>query len=210
MFLFENVSMCMLEEMAERQGYGRIGGIDEAGRGALAGPVIAACVILDPHNIPPGIVDSKKISDRKRRTLSRSIQECALSVGIGCAPPALVDAVNVYNATKIAMKLAIKDLDSDPDFLLIDAMKLYDISISSLSITKGEEKSVSIAAASIIAKVHRDDIMISMSEKYPEYRFFAHKGYATAFHREALQRYGPISEHRYSYRPVYKAFEKWK
>jgi ribonuclease HII len=209
-FLFENVSMCMLEDTAERQGYGRIGGIDEAGRGALAGPVIAACVILDPRNIPPGIVDSKKISDKKRRVLSKSIYECAQSVGIGCAPPNLIDEVNVYNATKVAMKLAITDLDCVPDFLLIDAVKLYDISISSLSITKGEDKSVSIAAASIIAKVHRDNIMITMSEKYPEYRFFSHKGYATAFHREALQRYGPISEHRYSYRPVYKAYKQWK
>ncbi|UCB44345.1 MAG: ribonuclease HII [Spirochaetota bacterium] len=200
----------MHEDIAERQGYKRIGGIDEAGRGALAGPVVAACVILDPHNIPPGIVDSKKISDRKRRSLYKSIQESSLAVGIGCAPPNLIDEVNIYNATKVAMKLAINDLDCTPDFLLIDAVKLYDISISSLSITKGEEKSVSIAAASIIAKVHRDDIMISMSKKYPEYRFFSHKGYATAYHREALLRYGPISEHRYSYRPVNKAYEQWK
>jgi ribonuclease HII len=200
----------MLEDMAERQGYRRIGGIDEAGRGALAGPVVAACVILDSHNIPPGIVDSKKISDKKRRALYKRIQECSIAIGIGCAPPILIDEVNIFNATKEAMKLAINDTDCTPDFLLIDAVKLHDISISSLSITKGEEKSVSIAAASIIAKVYRDNIMISMSEKYPEYRFCSHKGYATAYHREALLRYGPISEHRYSYRPVYQAYELWK
>jgi ribonuclease HII len=209
-FLFENESMCLLEDLAERQGYGRIGGIDEVGRGALAGPVVAACVVLDPHNIPPGIVDSKKISDIKRRALSRRIEECALSIGIGSVPPNFIDQVNIYNATIVAMKLAVGNMDITPDFLLIDAVKLHDISISSLSIIKGEERSVSIAAASIIAKVYRDDIMISLSEKYPEYRFFSHKGYATAYHKEALQSYGPTSEHRYSYRPVYKAYEKWK
>lgn len=202
--------MCLLEDMAERRGYGKIGGIDEAGRGALAGPVVAACVVLDPHNIPPGIVDSKRISDIKRRALSRSIEQCALSIGIGCVPPNLIDEVNVYNATRVAMKQAVSNMDIAPDFLLIDAVKLHDISISSLSIVKGEGKSVSIAAASIIAKVYRDDLMISLSEKYPEYRFFSHKGYATAYHKEALQSYGPTSEHRYSYRPVYKAYEKWK
>jgi ribonuclease HII len=209
-FLFENEAMCLLENMAEKQGYARIGGIDEAGRGALAGPVVAACVVLDPHNIPPGIIDSKKLSDRKRRTLYKSVRECALSIGIGCVPPDLIDAVNIYNATKVAMKLAVSNMDSAPDFLLIDAVKLHDISISSLSIIKGEEKSVSIAAASIIAKVYRDDIMISLSEEYPEYRFSSHKGYATAYHKQALQCYGPTSEHRYSYKPVYKAYEKWK
>ncbi len=202
--------MCRFENLAMSQGYKKIAGIDEAGRGALAGPVIAACVMLDPYNIPPGIIDSKKASDIKRRNLYKLIIRTALSIGIGSVNPRIIDEVNIYNATKMAMKMAFSNLDIPPDFLLIDAMKLYDIPISSLSITKGEDKSVSIAAASIIAKVYRDEVMIAISKSYPLYGFFSHKGYATAFHREALMKYGPSIVHRYSYKPVYRAFEQWR
>ena len=207
---FERDSMCALENLALTEGYTAVGGIDEAGRGALAGPVVAACVVLDPQDIPSGILDSKKLTDKKRRSLYREIKDRARAVGIGLAGPRIIDEINIYNASALAMKRAVLNLDRQPDFLLIDAVKLYDISISSKSIFKGEDKSVSIAAASIIAKVYRDDLMISFSRRYPQYSFQAHKGYATEAHRKALKMYGPTKIHRYSYRPVHEAFEQWK
>lgn len=202
--------MCKLENTALSNGFKRIAGIDEAGRGAFAGPVVASCVILNENNIPSGIVDSKKISDKKRRSLYGKIRGTAVSIGIGVIGATLIDEVNIYIATKMAMKSAISNMELQPDFLLIDAIKLYDISTSSLSIIKGEEKSVSVAAASIIAKVYRDDIMIQLSEKYPEYGFSSHKGYGTAFHRDMLLKYGPAKIHRYSYKPVNKVYDLWK
>jgi len=202
LFLFEDESMCVLENTALSRGYRSIAGMDEAGRGALAGPVVAACVMLNPKLIPSGINDSKKLTDRRRRELYDLITTQALAFGVGTVGPDIIDDINIYNATKLAMKRALLDLQSPPDFLLIDAVKLYDISISSISIPKGDEKSVSIAAASIIAKVYRDDVMITFAERYPEYRFSSHKGYGTAAHRDALKRYGPTELHRFSYSPV--------
>ena len=138
MYKFENEIMCRLENAALSRGFKTIAGIDEAGRGALAGPVVAACVVLDPDNIPHGIVDSKKICDRKRRDLFKIIKKTALSMGIGTVSSCVIDDVNIYNATKMAMKAAIDNIEITPDFLLIDAVKLYDISISYLSIFKGD------------------------------------------------------------------------
>lgn len=210
MYDFENREMCIYEDSALLKGYRLIAGIDEVGRGALAGPVVAACVILNPHRIPQGIRDSKKLSDGQRRTLFELISDTACSIGIGCIEPKIIDEVNIYNATKMAMKSALLNMDKSPDFLLIDDIKLYDISISSLSFSKGESKSVSVAAASIIAKVYRDDIMIKLSNIYPLYGFSSHKGYATSLHKEALFKYGPTDVHRYSYSPVVEVLEKWK
>ena len=192
----------MLENSVLSQGYGSIAGMDEAGRGALAGPVVAACVMLNPEQIPSGINDSKKLTDKRRRALYEKIAEQALAVGVGVVEPVIIDNINIYNATKLAMKKALLNLQSPPDFLLIDAVKLYDISISSISIPKGDCRSVSIAAASIIAKVYRDDVMITYADSYPEYRFSSHKGYGTAAHRDALRKYGPTELHRFSYAPV--------
>jgi ribonuclease HII len=210
LYFYEPASMCALENLALERGFRRVAGIDEAGRGALAGPVVAACVVLDERRIPPRIVDSKKIADRKRRELNQRIRESALAVGVGVVEPAVIDEINIYNATKLAMKQAVSALALEPDFLLIDAVKLYDISISSLSFVKGEDRSVSIAAASIIAKVYRDDIMVGFSDKYPEYGFFRHKGYGTALHTAALLSFGPTEIHRFSYRPVSEAMNVWK
>jgi ribonuclease HII len=210
MYNFENEFMCRLENDALTRGFKTIAGIDEAGRGALAGPVVAACVVLDPHNIPNGIVDSKKISDRKRRSLFELISRTAVSTGIGAISPSVIDEINIFNATKLAMKAAVDNSAIKPDFLLIDAVKLYDISISSLSVIKGEEKSVSVAAASIFAKVYRDDIMIALSKQFPDYGFSSHKGYPTALHRKMLLKYGPLVIHRNSYRPVGEACDLWK
>ncbi len=134
MYTFENELMCKLENLALSNGFKRIAGIDEAGRGAFAGPVVASCVILDENNIPSGIVDSKKISDKKRRSLYRKIRGTAVSIGIGAICSKLIDEVNIYNATKMAMKSALFNMELKPDFLLIDAIKLYDISTKSLSI----------------------------------------------------------------------------
>jgi ribonuclease HII len=202
--------MCLLENLALRRGFGRVGGIDEAGRGALAGPVVAACVILAGDRIPPGIADSKKLTDRTRRELCARIRSCAVAVGVGVVEPSLIDEVNIHNATVIAMKRSFAAMAVQPDFLLIDAVKLYDISISSLSFVKGEDKSVSVAAASIVAKVWRDDIMIGLEDRYPEFGFRRHKGYGTAFHKAALLSRGPTEIHRYSYRPVREAMNAWK
>ncbi len=210
MFLFENQSMCTLENVALSRGLHRIAGMDEAGRGALAGPVVAACVMLDPQHIPPGINDSKKLTDRRRRELYELIVKYAIAIGVGRVEPSVIDEINIYNATKLAMKEALGNMEPSPDFLLIDAVKLYDISINSVSLPKGDEKSVSIAAASIIAKVYRDNVMIEYASRYPEYRFATHKGYGTAAHRDALNRHGPTKLHRFSYMPVRNLSEKWK
>jgi ribonuclease HII len=209
-YSFKDPSMCQIENKLMNKGYKCIAGIDEAGRGALAGPVVAACVILDGSNIPEGITDSKKINDTKRRMLFQKIWHTAVSIGVGTVEPHIIDSVNIYGATKLAMKASISDMTVQPDFLLIDAVKLYDISISSLSLVKGEDKSVSIAAASIIAKVHRDNIMYQLSQIYPEYGFDVHKGYGTAYHRETLKKCGPSEIHRYSYKPVFQAQTLWK
>ncbi len=209
-YQFDNPEMCVYENKITAAGYKRIAGMDEAGRGAFAGPVVAACVILDPENIPPGVDDSKKLTARKRNELNRLITETALCMGIGCADPQIIDQINIYQATIHAMKQAVMKMSVTPDFLLIDAVKLYDISISSLSIVRGDQKSVSIAAASIVAKVYRDGIMTEYGQKFPEYGFGRHKGYGTAFHQDALRRYGPTVLHRFSFKPVREADTVWR
>jgi len=209
-YRFDNPVMCVFENKIKTDGYRRIAGIDEAGRGALAGPVIAACVILDPDNIPPGIDDSKRLSARKRNELNTLIVESALCISIGSADSQIIDRINVYQATIHAMKQALKQMSVPPDFLLIDAVKLYDISIRSLSIVRGDQKSVSIAAASIVAKVYRDSIMLEYQKQYPGYGFERHKGYPTALHRDALRRLGPTTLHRFSFKPVREADTGWR
>ncbi|MGQ9615088.1 MAG: ribonuclease HII [Spirochaetota bacterium] len=209
-YKFEDESMCYFENRLFEMGFTKIAGIDEAGRGALAGPVVAACVLLDPENIPSGINDSKKLSVERRRFLFDKILISARALGVGIVGPEIIDRVNILNATRIAMEQALLNMGMKPDFLLIDAVKLYDISISSISINKGDERSVSIAAASIIAKVYRDDLMTRLSRSYPEYRFSANKGYGTFFHLNALERYGPTEVHRLSFNPVHEMQERWK
>ncbi len=210
LYSFENERMCDLENLAVSKGYRFIGGIDEAGRGALAGPVVAACVILDRRNIPSGIADSKSLGISKRESLYGKIWKTAYCVGIGIVDPRMIDRINILRATELAMKKSITSMYVKPDFLLIDAVKLPGISIHFHSPTKGEQKSVSIAAASIIAKVHRDAIMMSLSKKYPHYDFSLHKGYGTALHKKHLFEYGPSEVHRYSYKPVSEVCNLWR
>lgn len=178
-----------------------IAGIDEVGRGPLVGPVVTAAVILPKDFYDERINDSKKLTEKKRELLYDVIMENALSVGIGISSPEVIDEINILNATKKAMIEAINNLSVKPEHLLIDAVKL-DIDIPQTSIIKGDAKSESIAAASIIAKVTRDRMMVELDKKYPMYDFKHNKGYGTKKHIEALYQYGPIEEHRKSFAPV--------
>ena len=194
-----------------QKGYEKIGGIDEVGRGPLVGPVVAACVILPKNYQLDGLTDSKKLSEKKREKFYDILKQDAIAIGIGVVSEKKIDEINIYEATKLAMQEAIKNLKVEPDYLLIDAMKL-ETSIPSTSIIKGDAKSLSIAAASVIAKVTRDRMLIELDKKYPMYDFKNNKGYPTKKHLEAIEKYGIIDEHRRSYGPVsnYLKERKWK
>lgn len=183
------------------KGYKLICGIDEVGRGPLLGPVVTSAVILPVGYYNPEIKDSKKLSEKKREKLFDIITKDAVSIGIGIVDEKKIDEINIYEATKVAMKMAIDNLSIKPDYVLIDAMKL-DIDIPSNSIIKGDAKSESIAAASIIAKVTRDRMIDEIDKEYPMYDLKNNKGYGTKKHLEALKEYGPCKYHRYSYSPV--------
>lgn len=183
-----------------KQGIKLIAGVDEVGRGPLVGPVVCACVILPKDYYNEEINDSKKISEKKREKLYDTIMQDALSVGIGMSSEKVIDEVNILEATKLAMKEAIKNSKIKPEHVLIDAVKL-DIDIPSTSIIKGDAKSQSIAAASIIAKVTRDRMMDELDKKYPQYLFKKNKGYGTKAHIEAIRQYGIIPEHRKTFAP---------
>ncbi len=184
-----------------------IGGVDEVGRGPLVGPVVTACVILLEDFYDERINDSKKLSEKKREELYDVIMEHALSVGIGISSEKVIDKINILEATKKAMKEAISNCDIKPEHVLIDAVKL-DIDIPSTSIIKGDAKSQTIAAASIIAKVTRDRMMYELDKKHPEYGFAKNKGYGTKQHIEALYKYGPLKEHRKTFEPVTSIINK--
>lgn len=182
-----------------KEGYRMIAGLDEAGRGPLAGPVVAAAVILPSDLFIEGINDSKKISEKKRGELFDIIYEHALAVGVGIVNHDVIDEINILRATERAMVEAVQNLKIKPDSLLIDAVKVADINIRQQSIIKGDQKSISIAAASVIAKVTRDRIMNQYHEAYPQYGFASHKGYGTKEHYESIHRYGIIPIHRRSF-----------
>ncbi len=184
------------EELYYKEGYINVAGIDEAGRGPLAGPVVAAAVILDRKKDVSGINDSKKLSEKKRNLLYSVITKEALAIGIGVVDEATIDLINIKNATHLAMKKAIENLKLEPDFLLIDAESLKDIKIPQLAIIKGDCRCFSIAAASIIAKVERDRIIVSYESIYPGYGFARHKGYGTKEHFECIRKYGLLPIHR--------------
>ncbi len=187
------------ENEAYEQGYSFVGGVDEVGRGCLFGEVVTATVVLPKGLVIDGINDSKKLSEKKREELNKIILEKALSVTYGVIKPEIIDEVNIKNATILAMEESIKSAKCDIDFLLIDAEKLEGIEIPKLSLIKGDEKSITIGAASICAKVFRDNLMKSYHEKYPEYDLASNKGYGTKKHIEALLKYGPTELHRKSF-----------
>lgn len=187
------------ENEGYQKGYTYIGGIDEAGRGPLAGPVVAAVVVFKPGTKIEGINDSKKLSEAKRDELFDIIKEQALDYGIGIVQKDEIDEYNILNATYMAMKKAINCLKETPDYLLVDAAHVPDVNIDQKSIIKGDSKSISIAAASILAKVTRDSLMYEYDKMYPEYGFASHKGYGTDQHYKAIREHGITPIHRKSF-----------
>jgi ribonuclease HII len=189
------------ERAARQLGWTRIAGLDEAGRGALFGPVVAAAVILNPKRRIVGLDDSKKLPAERRAQLAERVREHALAWAVAEVDAQRIDAWNIYQASRQAMTAALQLLSIVPDYLLIDAMQL-DVIIEQKSIIKGDARSVSIAAASILAKTHRDARMEEWDAVYPQYGLARHKGYATPDHLEALRLHGPTPLHRYSFAPV--------
>lgn len=193
--------MLTYEKEAYSRGYSCVVGIDEAGRGPLVGPVVAGVVLLDLSKDWLGIDDSKKLSEEKREYFYQKIKDEAIAYAVGVATHEEIDAINILNATKLAMKRAIEALSEQitPDFLLIDAVRLADIPIEQENLIKGDSRSASIAAASIMAKVTRDHMLYELDQKYPQYHFANHKGYGTKAHYEAIEKYGILPEHRRSF-----------
>src|SRR6202795_4057748 len=189
------------ERAARHLGWLRIAGLDEAGRGALFGPVVAAAVILNPKRRIVGLDDSKKLPAERRTELAERVHEHALAWAVAEIDAQRIDAWNIYQASRQAMTAALEQLSIQPDYLLIDAMQL-DVPIEQKSLIKGDARSVSIAAASILAKTHRDARMEEWDAVYPQYGLARHKGYATADHLEALRQHGPTPLHRHSFAPV--------
>lgn len=187
------------EREAWELGYKNVAGIDEAGRGPLVGPVVAASVILDPKVDWRGIDDSKKLSAEQRAQFYALITKHAIAYGVGIASHEEIDEINILNATKLAMKRALQAMSVDANYLLIDAVKLTDNDTKQVNLIKGDSRSASIAAASIVAKVTRDKLMEVLHEKYPVYDFAKHKGYGTDKHYDAIREYGLIAEHRRSF-----------
>lgn len=199
--------MLEYENNLYNEGVTLIAGVDEVGRGPLIGPVVACACILPVNFYHKDIKDSKKLSEKKREEMYKIIKENAISIGLGIVSEKVIDEVNIYEATKIAMKEAIKNLNITPEHVLIDAMKL-ELNIPSTSIIKGDAKSESIAAASIIAKVTRDHMLDEMDKEYPMYDLKNNNGYGTKKHLEALKTHGPCKYHRVSYSPVRNALNE--
>ena len=187
------------ERQARREGFAAVCGIDEAGRGPLAGPVFAAAVILPEHCGIEGIDDSKKLSPKKREQLFGEIENGAVAYGIGFATEQEIDRVNILQATFLAMKRAFDALAVRPDLALVDGNRMPQLGVETRTIIKGDSLSASIGAASILAKVSRDRLMLQIDGLYPQYGFARHKGYGTALHVEMLKKYGPCPVHRRSF-----------
>lgn len=194
------------ENALYEEGINYIGGVDEVGRGPLIGPVVACCCVLPKDFKLEGLNDSKKLSEKKREAYAPYIKEHAIAYALGIVSPEEIDEINIYEASRKAMMIAISEVRKQIDLqhVLVDAMPLPDLDINSTSIIKGDSKSISIAAASVIAKVTRDEMMIELDKKYPEYGFKDHKGYPTKKHIEAINKYGLIDGYRKSYGPVKK------
>ncbi len=185
-----------IENEYKAQGYNIICGIDEAGRGPLAGPVYAAAVILPPDCVIDGLNDSKKLTEKKRERLFDEIKEKALAYGIASADEKEIDEINILNATFLAMKRAVNSLSVKPDLALVDGNQKPHTGIEEVTVVKGDAKSMSIAAASVLAKVSRDRFMLETAKEYPQYEFERHKGYGTKLHYEKIAQYGVCEIHR--------------
>ena len=193
------INMWQFEESCYEKGYKLVCGVDEAGRGPLAGPVCAAAVILPPNINIPGLNDSKKLSDKRRRELFPVIKEQALAYAITFADETEIDNINILQATFRAMEQAVSQLSVAPDYILVDGNKLPQLPADAQAVVHGDSLSASIAAASVLAKVARDDVMLEAANTYPEYGFDIHKGYGTKAHYEALSQYGPCKLHRMTF-----------
>jgi ribonuclease HII len=196
------LEQCEFEHRLWSLGYDRVAGVDEVGRGALAGPVVAGAVILSPGTFIAGLDDSKVLTTRQREGLWAEVRSRAVAVAIGSASPAYIDRYNIHRATLQAMLLAVAKLRPAPDHLLVDALRLPGANIPQWNLVHGDARSCSIAAAAVVAKVTRDRLMARLDTRYPGYGFAVHKGYATAAHLEALARLGPSPIHRHSFAPV--------
>ncbi len=191
------------EDQARSEGYSLIAGVDEVGRGCLAGPVVAAACILDPAKpVPAGLNDSKKLTEKRRNEIATELRETALAYAIGSVEAEEIDRINILEATKRAMLLAINALQPAADYLLIDALQLRAVPLPQKPLIKGDSISFSIAAASVIAKTYRDDLMAAYHEEYPQYGFAGHKGYGAASHFAAIRDHGPCPLHRKTFRGV--------
>lgn len=206
----ENIDLLKYEKELYAQNITLIGGVDEAGRGPLVGPVVAACVILPVNYTLEGLTDSKKLTEKKRDNFYDIIMKDAISVGVGIVDAKKIDEINILEASRLAMKIAIENLSVKPEFILSDAMKLTNIDIPYKDIVHGDALSLSIAAGSVIAKVTRDRIMYELDKQYPEYGFAKHKGYPTKAHLEMLEKYGILENYRFTYRPVRDLINKMK
>ena len=199
LFTDQPVDTLAFEQLTRKQGYRVIAGIDEVGRGALAGPVVAAAVVLPEGLRIKGVDDSKKLSPSMRERLCEVIMDQALAVGIGMGSPELVDRINILQATRHAMLEAVSKLSIQPDYLLIDGISTIDSPLPQKTIKKGDSLSLSIAAASIIAKVYRDRLMCDLDALHPGYGFAGHKGYGSSAHMEAISKLGPAAIHRLTF-----------
>ncbi|WP_217876325.1 ribonuclease HII [Pseudoalteromonas shioyasakiensis] len=187
----------------ERPNVNYIAGVDEVGRGPLVGDVVTAAVILDPNKPITGLADSKKLSDKKRQLLAAEIKEKALCYAIGRCSPSEIDELNILHATMLAMSRAVEGLSVKPEFVFIDGNRVpSQLTVPAQAVVKGDSLVEEISAASILAKVARDDEMIELDKRYPDYGFAGHKGYPTKAHFAALEQYGAIAEHRKSFKPV--------
>ncbi len=197
-------SICTdFEDEARELGFQLIAGVDEVGRGALAGPVVAAAVILDPTRpLPEGLDDSKKLTAKQRERIAGEVLQTAVAYAVGQVEPEDIDRINILQASRLAMTEALKQLDPCADYLLIDAVQLRELSLPQKAIIHGDSISASIAAASVIAKTYRDALMRSFHEVFPQYNFARHVGYCTREHLEALRAHGPCAIHRKSFHPV--------
>jgi len=193
------IKLTEYERKCYEQGYRLIAGVDEVGRGPLAGPVVAAAVILGEGVLIPGVNDSKKLSEQKREYLYGEIKSKALCCSIGIVDEKVIDDINILNATCLAMKKALEGLSHKPEYILLDAVTLKDVDIPQKGIIKGDSLSLSIAAASIIAKVERDRLVSAYDEIYPNFNFSKHKGYGTSEHIECIRKYGLLPIHRRSF-----------
>ena len=197
-----------MAEFEYPQGYELIAGVDEVGRGPLVGAVVTAAVILDPNNPIAGLADSKKLSEKKRLALAAEIKEKALAWALGRAEAEEIDKLNILHATMLAMQRAVKSLKISPHLVLVDGNRVPELDMPAQAIIKGDGKVAEISAASILAKVARDQEMEALDKRFPQYEFAKHKGYPTKVHLERLAQFGALPQHRRSFAPVRKAIEQ--